>query len=112
MRPAASGFGSSRSKPASSGSATKPCSEPVHFARECQRNTLELLVVLEFDGIETGELDSDGRGARDAGRGVVVSDVHLLHVTAGDHVALGGPAVTRHHHATGILERHNRGAVR
>jgi hypothetical protein len=44
--------------------------------------------VLEFDRIQPGELDRDGRGARDAGHRVIVGDVDLLHVAAGDHVAL------------------------
>ena len=80
--------------------------------RERQRDTLDLLVVLELDGVQAGELDGDRRGARDAGRGVVVGDVHLLHVAAGDHVALRGAAVARHHHTAGIRQRDDRGAVR
>ena len=75
-------------------------------------HALELLVVLELDGVQPGELDRDRRGARDAGRRVVVGDVHLLHVAAGDHVALRGAAVTGHHHTAGILQRDDRGAVR
>jgi hypothetical protein len=68
--------------------------------------------VLEFNGVQPGELDGDRRGTRDARRGVVVGDVHLFHVTAGDHVALRGAAVARHHHPTGIRQRHDRGSVR
>ncbi len=70
-------------------------------------------VVLQFHRVQAGELDRDRRGARDPGRGVVVGDVDLLHVAAGDHVALRGAAVTGHHHAAGgVLQRDDRGAVR
>ncbi len=86
--------------------------QPVHLAGEGQRHAFELLVVLEFDGVEAGELDGDGRGAGDAGRGVVVGDVHLLHVAAGDHVALRGAPVAGDHDAAGILQRDDRRAVR
>ena len=95
------GSGRRGRKPASSGSAMKPCSAAPRLPRtmvanrftlpaERQRHALDLLVVLEFDGVQAGELDGDRRGARDARRGVVVGDVHLLHVATGDHVALGG----------------------
>ena len=86
--------------------------QPVHLAGERQRYALDLLVVLELDGIQAGEFDGDRRGACDARRGVVVGDVHLLHVATGDHVALRGAPVARHHHAAGILQRNDRGAVR
>jgi hypothetical protein len=68
--------------------------------------------VLELNGVEASELDGDRRGAGDAGDGVVVGDVHLLHVAAGDHVARGGTPVTGHHHAAGIGQRDDGGAVR
>ena len=86
--------------------------EPVHLAGERQRHAFELLVVLEFDRVETGELDGDRRGAGDAGRGVVVGDVHLLHVAPGDHVALRRTAVAGDDDAAGIFQRDDRGAVR
>jgi hypothetical protein len=86
--------------------------QSVHLAGERERYTLDLFVVLELNGIQAGELDRDRRGAGDAGNGVVVGDVHLLHVAAGDHVALGGTPVARHHHAAGIGQRDDGGAVR
>src|SRR6185312_14216623 len=61
---------------------------------------------------QPGELDCDRRDARYPGRGVVVGDVNLLDVAVGDHVALGGTAVAGHHHAAGIVQRDDRGAVR
>jgi len=40
--------------------------EPVDLAGEGERQAFELLVVLELDRVQAGELDGDGRGARDA----------------------------------------------
>src|SRR6202012_146716 len=67
--------------------------QPVHLAREGKWHTFQLFVVLEFDGVEPGEFDRDGRGAGDPGRGVVIGDIHILHIAARDHVALRRTAV-------------------
>ena len=68
--------------------------------------------MLEFDGVEPGELDGDRGRPGDAGRRVVVGDVHLLDVAARDHVALRRSPVTGDEHATGELQCDDRGAVR
>jgi hypothetical protein len=68
--------------------------------------------VLELDGVEASELDRDGRGTGDPGRGVVVGDVHLLHIASRDHVALCGAPVTGDDNAAGVLQRNDGGAVR
>src|SRR6202008_3555695 len=69
---------------------------------------LELLVVLEFHGVEPGELDGDRGRAGDAGRGVVVGDVHLFHVTPGNHVALRRTPVPGDDGTPGVFQRADR----
>jgi len=68
--------------------------------------------MFEFDRVQAGELDRQGRGAGDAGRGVVVGDVNLLHIAAGDHVALGGTPVPGDQHPARVSQRDDGGAVR
>jgi hypothetical protein len=86
--------------------------EPVDLAGEGERQAFELLVVLELDRVQAGELDGDGRGARDAGGGVVVGDVHLAHIAPGDHVALRRTPVAGDENTAGVLQRDDRGSVR
>src|SRR4029077_13626428 len=86
--------------------------QPVHLARERQRDALELFVVLEFDGVEPGELDGDRGRPGDAGGRVVVCDVHLLNVAARDDVALGRSPVTGDEYATREFQGDDRRAVR
>ena len=86
--------------------------EPVHLAGKRQRHAFELLVVLEFHRVKAGELDGDRGGAGDAGGGVVVGDVHLLHVAPGDHVALRRAPVARDDDPAGAFQRDDGGAMR
>ena len=86
--------------------------ELVGLALEAEGHALDLLVVLELGLEELDHLDRRPGGAGDGDRRVPVGGKDLLHGAMGDDVALGGAAVSCHHHAVGEAQRHHRGAVR
>ena len=61
--------------------------ELVGLAVERERDALDLLVVLQLDGVQPHHLQGDARRARDADGRVRVGDEHLLDVALGDDVA-------------------------
>ena len=68
--------------------------------------------MLELHGVEAGEFNRQRSSAGDARGGVVVGDVDLLHIAAGDHVALRGAPVPGDEDTAGILQSNDGGAVR
>ena len=76
------------------------------------RPPFDLLVVLQFDGVEPGELDAMAAVPGDTGGGVVVGDVDLLNVAAWRSCCPAWSAGPGDQHAAGILQRDDRGAVR
>src|SRR5699024_11285912 len=76
------------------------------------RSSLDLFVVLQLQLEQAHQLHRDPGGAGDPDHRVVVGGEHLLHAAVGDRGAHGRAAVTGHHHATGVGEGHDGGAVR
>ena len=86
--------------------------ELVGLAFEAQHLALHLLVVLELGLEELHHLDRGPGRAGDRDAGEVVGREHLVDAAVGDRVARGRPAVAGHHHAVGVADRDDRGAVR
>jgi hypothetical protein len=83
----------------------------VGLAVEGQGHPLDLLVVLEFDGEQTHQLDGNSCGARDTGRRVLVGDIDLLHVAVRDQIALSRATIARNQHSTRIRDGNDGRAV-
>ncbi|KDQ05190.1 hypothetical protein EN35_09260 [Rhodococcus qingshengii] len=84
----------------------------IGLAVEREWDAFDLLVMFELDREEPDQFDCDpGRTGNTRSR-VVVRDVHLLHVTAGDEIAHRRSAITREQNTTRIADRDDGGAVR
>src|SRR6185369_10292461 len=77
-----------------------------------QRPAFHLLVVLQLDREQPGELDPHSDRARVAQGGELVAAEHLLQVPLGDEVPGGGPPVAGQHDPVITGRSHDRGAVR
>ena len=86
--------------------------ELVGLAFEAEHVALHLLVVLELRLEQLHHLDRGPGRAGDRDAGEVVGREHLVDAAVGDRVARGRPAVAGHHHAVGVADRDDRGAVR
>ena len=86
--------------------------ELVRLAFEAQHLALHLLVVLELGLEQLDHLDRRPGRARDRDTGEVVGREHLVDAPVRDRVAGGRPTVAGHHHAVGVADRDDGGAVR
>jgi hypothetical protein len=81
------------------------CGEPLGLAQQRQRPALHLLVMLQLDLEQAGEVESQAQRARDSYRGELIAAEHLVHVPLGDHAPGSGTPVTGQDHATVVNDR-------